>query len=245
MITKNEIKLIRSLKIKKNREQEGLFVVEGQKALLEILDSGLEVVQVFSTGPINSNIEAPWSDISENELRQISSFVTPNDVVALVKIPKIEEGELAFKGLVIALDNVQDPGNLGSILRSADWFGVGTVICSEDTVDRYNSKVVQASMGAVGRINVLYGNLLSRLEEIKGSHTIYGASLKGTNAYELSWPREAVLLIGNEANGLGTRYDSVVRAHISIPGFGGVESLNASVACSILCSEYRRQHQVD
>jgi len=242
MITKNEIKLIRSLKIKKNREQEGLFVVEGQKALLEILDSGLEVVQVFSTCPINSNIKAPWSEISKKELRQISSFVSPNDVVALVKIPKIAERELESKGLVIALDNVQDPGNLGSILRSGDWFGVGTIMCSEDTVDVYNSKVVQASMGAVGRINVTYGDLHSRLEEIKGSHTIYGASVKGTNAYELSWPREAVLLIGNEANGLGTRYDSVVSAHISIPGFGGVESLNASVACSILCSDYRRQH---
>lgn len=241
MITKKEIKLLRSLRTKKNREAEGLFVVEGQKVLAEIQGSGMEVVKVFSMGPVDTNITAPCSDISERELRQISSLVSPNDVVALVKIPQRDEETLRLEGLVLALDDVQDPGNLGSILRSADWFGVRTVLCSEDTVDVYNSKVVQASMGAIGRVNAVYGNLHSRLAELKGSHTIYGASVKGTNAYELAWPKEAVLLIGNEARGLGTQYDPVVTAHISIPGYGGVESLNAAVACAVLCSEYRRQ----
>jgi len=241
MITKNEIKLLRSLRTKKNRQEEGLFVVEGQKVLTEIEESGLEVVKVFSMGPLDNKITAPWSDISERELREISSLVAPNDVVALVRIPQPPKEYQKLEGLVIALDNVQDPGNLGSILRSADWFGIRTILCSEDTADVYNSKVVQASMGAIGRVNTVYGNLHSRLEELKGGHTIYGASVKGTNVYELSWPKEVVLLIGNEARGLGAQYDSVVTAHISIPGSGGVESLNASVACAVLCSEYRRQ----
>jgi TrmH family RNA methyltransferase len=241
-ITKKEIKLLRLLRTKKNREEEGLFVVEGQKVLAEIHRSGLEVVKVFSMDPLDTNITAPCAHISKKELQQISSLVSPNDVVALVRIPQRVEETMRPKGLVIALDNVQDPGNLGSILRSADWFGVTAVLCSEDTVDVYNSKVVQASMGAIGRVNAVYGNLHSRLAELKGSHAIYGASVKGANAYELSWPEQAVLLIGNEARGLGTQYDSVVTAHISIPGHGGVESLNASVACAVLCSEYRRKH---
>ena len=241
MITKNEIKLFRSLRAKKNREQEGLFIVEGQKVLLEILDSGLEVVKVFTTVPLNPDMASITTDVSAKELKQISTFISPHDLVALVKIPEANKGSQDLKGLVIALDNIQDPGNLGTILRSAEWFGVQTVLCSKDTVDVYNSKVVQASMGAIGKIDVGYVDLQARLNEMGPTHKIYGTALKGTNVYELTWAVDAVLLIGNEASGLGTRYDSVIDEHITIPAFGSVESLNAAVACSILCSEYRRQ----
>ena len=239
MITKNEIKLIRSLRNKKSRDEEGLFIVEGKKALTEILDSGMEVDRIYSTISVDARTEAQFADISVAELKQISTLVTPYELVALVKIPPPFEQPL--KGLILALDNIQDPGNLGAILRSADWFGIESIICSEDTVDVFNPKVVRASMGAVGRIKVFYVDIVSRLQELKTTHKVYGASMKGTSAYELSWEEDAVLLIGNEANGLGEKYDAVVDEYITIPAAGKVESLNAAVACSILCSEYRRQ----
>ncbi|MBL4752581.1 MAG: RNA methyltransferase [Flavobacteriales bacterium] len=241
MITKNEIKLFRALRNKKHRDQEGLFVVEGLKVLLEIKASGLEVIKIFTTIPIDSLIADPQVDISLKELKQVSSFVSPHEMIALVRKPEKRE-KLEQKGLIIGLDNIQDPGNLGTILRSADWFGVEGIMCSHDTVDLYNPKVIQASMGGIARQRVDFVDLLPRLKELKSTHRIFGASLTGSNVYELQWPENSVLLIGNEASGLGDKFDAVVDEYITIPNFGSLDSLNAAIACSILCSEYKRQH---
>ena len=145
-------------------------------------------------------------------------------------------------GLIIGLDNIQDPGNLGAILRSAEWFGAQGILCSNDTVDLYNSKVIQASMGGIARQRVDHTNLETAIRELKKTHTIIGTTLTGTNVYNFKWPENSVLLIGNEAAGLNEKYDSLSDEHITIPSFGNLDSLNAAVACSILCSEYRRQH---
>ncbi|MBL4734651.1 MAG: RNA methyltransferase [Flavobacteriales bacterium] len=242
MITKNELKLIRSLKDKKNREKEGLFIVEGEKILNEMLRGGLDVVRIFSLASLDLEIEAPVVEISEKELKQASALISPHDLIALVKIPAKPANGPDLKGFIVALDDIQDPGNMGTILRSADWFGFNTVLCSLATVDVYNSKVVQASMGSVARVSVVYTDLLNQLRSMKSSHNIYGGSLRGSNAYEINWPEDSVLLIGNEAAGLGTKYDSVIDEHVTISTFGRAESLNAAVAFSVLSYEYRRQH---
>ena len=241
MITKNEIKLLRALRNKKDREREGLFVAEGLKVLLEIKDSGLEVVKVFTTIPLDPIISDPQAMISIKELKQVSSFISPHELIAMVRIPKAV-GDLPRKGLIIGLDNIQDPGNLGSMFRSADWFGVEGILCSHDTVDLYNPKVIQASMGGIARQQVDYVDLLTGLGAMKSTHRIFGATLQGSNVYELDWPENSVFLIGNEAAGLDDKYNVVIDEYITIPSFGTVESLNAAVALSILSYEYRRNH---
>lgn len=230
------------MKNKKIREKEGLFVVEGLKVLLEIRDAGFDILKIFTTIPLDPIIKEKFEVISEKELKQVSAFTSPHELIALVRKPKPIKDRLSAKGLIIGLDNIQDPGNLGTILRSAEWFGAKGIICSADTVDLYNSKVIQASMGGIARQRVDYTDLFLSIKELRKTHKIIGTSLAGPSVYKFEWPESSVLLIGNEAAGLNDKYTPLIDEYVTIPSVGSLDSLNAAVACSILCSEYRRQH---
>jgi len=238
MLSKNQIKLITRLKQKKYRSQEGFFVAEGVKVINELLQSSLKLNHVFSTVPFNidANLETL---ITENELKKISFLTTPNKALALFEIPKIQE--IRLDRLVVALDAVRDPGNLGTIIRLCDWFGINNLVCSEDTVDCYNPKVIQATMGSITRVNVSYVDLKHFLKEVK--EPIYGAFMDGDNVYKTTLPNKGVLIMGNEANGISKPIEVLISKRIAIPRFGDLqatESLNVATATAILLSEFKR-----
>lgn len=215
-----------------------MFVVEGIKVVNEFLNSSYELESLFSTDTAFSNIDG-FVDISEEELKKISRLTTPNKVVGLFRIP--EEKQLESKGLIVALDAINDPGNLGTIIRLCDWFGVNELICSKDTVDCYNSKVVQASMGSLTRISITYCDL----EEYINTSNLpsFIADMDGANVYQTKLPKEAILIMGNEANGISEAVRNLVENKVSIPRFGNLqqtESLNVATATAILLSEFRR-----
>ena len=235
MITTAEIKFVKSLSQKKFRDSEGLFVVEGEKMVQEALKSGFEVERVYRK-----------EEIGEAAMARISALSSPSPVLALVKKP-----DVAFKapseGLYLALDGIRDPGNLGTILRIADWFGIDAVYASEDTVELYNPKVVQATMGAIFRIPFYTTNIPSLCSSYPGK--VYGTFLDGENMYgkELSNGTEApsVIVIGNEANGISANTAACVTDRLFIPPFPaddpGSESLNAAVATAVTVAEFRRR----
>ncbi len=238
-LSKNKIKWIRSLQLKKNREELGLFIVEGEKMVNEALKSfsnQVEFLCLTKSSAIsyeNSNFEVAIA--SEDELKSISSLKNPNKSLAILKIPSKKRITTDFR---IALDGIQDPGNMGTILRLADWFDVKEIICSKETVDVYNPKVVQASMGAIFRINVIYCDLPTYLAKIK--EPIFGALLEGQNIYKKEIEPKGILVLGNEGNGISREVISLVSEPITIPKFGQAESLNVSVATGILLSEFFR-----
>ncbi|WP_452597520.1 TrmH family RNA methyltransferase [Pontimicrobium sp. MEBiC01747] len=238
MLSKNQIKLITRLKQKKYRLQDGLFVAEGVKVINELLQSSLTLNHVFSTTPFNidANLETL---ITENELKKISFLTTPNKALALFEIPEVKA--VNFNTLVVALDAVRDPGNLGTIIRLCDWFGIDNLVCSEDTVDCYNPKVIQATMGSITRVNIKYVNLADFLKEVKTS--VYGAFMDGDNVYSATLPNTGVLVMGNEANGISKTIETLITKRIAIPRFGALqatESLNVATATAILLSEFKR-----
>ncbi len=239
-LSKNHIKLITSLQQKKYRQKHKLFVAEGVKVVEEFLNSDFECERVFATENYEfSGLEDKRVLISDLELKKISQLKTPNKVLGLFKIP--ENQELGNQGLVVALDAINDPGNLGTIIRLCDWFGVDILVCSKDTVDCYNQKVVQASMGSLTRVAIVYGDLTSYLKST--NLPSYIADMDGTNVYETSLPKEAILIMGNEANGVSKEVREIVDAKISIPRFGKIqetESLNVATATAILLSEFKR-----
>ncbi|WP_299338475.1 RNA methyltransferase [uncultured Psychroserpens sp.] len=236
MLTKSHIKLITSLNQKKFRQQHQLFVVEGIKGIQEFLNSHYELYQLFSTEPI---FNAEIIQISEQELQKISSLKTPNTAVAVFKIPKTSNG--TFDGLVLALDDVRDPGNLGTIIRLCDWFGIRHLICSKATVDCYNSKVVQATMGSLTRVEVQYLDLKSFIEV--STIDVFGTFMDGQNIYNESLPEEGIIIMGNEANGISEAIEQLVTTKLSIPRFGDLkatESLNVATATAIVLNEFKR-----
>ncbi|MCM4154818.1 RNA methyltransferase [Gramella sp. AN32] len=239
MLSKNQIKLIKSLSQKKYRKKHGLFVVEGKKGIMEFLNSGFELENLFAKANIFSDNMA--TIISENDLGKISNLVSPNEALAIFKIPK-ESNFDKSSGLILALDGIRDPGNLGTIIRLCDWFGIETLVCSEDTVDCYNPKVVQASMGSLARIKVSYLDLAEFLQQSKMLK--YGAFLEGDNVYRKDLMDNAILIMGNEANGISEKIEELVSEKINIPQFGknqNTESLNVATATSILLSEFKRR----
>ena len=240
MLSKNQIKLITLLKQKKYRVQHQLFVVEGVKTIKELLDSNFELSQLYTTTLDFNVFDVLTSKISETELKKISFLKTPNAALALFKIPKSKN--IDFNKLVIALDNVRDPGNLGTIIRLCDWFGVEDLICNTETVDCFNPKVIQASMGSIKRVNITYVDLnilLSERTEVK-----FGAFMDGDNVYKLNLPEKGIIVLGNEANGISPNIETQIEQRISIPRFGDLqetESLNVANATAILLSEFKRR----
>ncbi|TXI63126.1 MAG: RNA methyltransferase [Flavobacterium sp.] len=240
MVSKNQIKLITSLQQKKYRKQEQLFFAEGVKVVQELLNSNFELQDLFTTKQDFLTVSRDKVHaISEAELKKISALTTPNTCLAVFKIPKAKE--MIEKGLIVALDDVRDPGNLGTIIRLCDWFGIETLFCTEESVDIYNPKVVQATMGSISRVNVVYGNLESFLSQTKLS--VFGTFMDGKNIYQEKLPKEGVIIMGNEANGISPSVEKLVSERIAIPRFGNLqvtESLNVATATAIILSEFKR-----
>ncbi len=245
MISKSQISFIKSLHQKKIRKEHGLFIVEGLKSLSEFIHSDYVIDSIFhienvmpKLGKLSQNIKL--YEISQTELSKISTLSTPQALLAIIKIPESEE--LTTKSLKssfsLALDNIQDPGNLGTIIRTADWFGLKYLICSTDTVDVYNPKVVQASMGSLARVKVIYTDLEDFLKNTE--LPIFGALLDGRSVYKTDFGNEGILLLGNEGNGISNDLLKLITFPVTIPRFGRAESLNVAISASIFCSELRR-----
>ncbi|MCM8569037.1 RNA methyltransferase [Gramella jeungdoensis] len=244
MVSKNQIKLIKSLSQKKFRNKYGLFVVEGLKGVREFINSDYELNSLYTTGEI-FNVPGELSDkIKEKDLRKISFLKTPQQALAVFTIP--QQKNINLNGLVLVLDGVRDPGNLGTIIRLCDWFGIESIVCSEDTVDCYNPKVVQASMGSLTRVNVSYTDLKDFFLNNRNV-PVYGAMLDGENIYSSNLPDSAFIVMGNEANGVSEEVKKLLTREINIPQFGqdqNTESLNVATATAIILSEFRRGNSI-
>jgi len=239
LVSKSQIKLITSLHQKKYRDKLGLFVAEGPKVIKELLDAGIKLHSLFSTENFNG-ITQNFYIVTKREINKISYLKTANTSLAVFEIPS--QRPISEKGIIVALDAVRDPGNLGTIIRICDWFGVTQLVCSLDTVDFYNPKVVQASMGSNSRVNVLYVSLREYIE--KSSLPIYGGCLEGESVFSQSLPKDVVIVLGNEANGISKEINSLLTKKITIPQFGDqqkTESLNVATAAAIIISEFKRK----
>ena len=237
-LSKNHIKLITSLSQKKYRQKHKLFVVEGVKVVQEFLNSSYELDIVFSSD-INFSSTNKFIKVTDQELKKISSLKNPNKVLAIFKIPN--QINPIIDGLILALDSINDPGNLGTIIRLCDWFGIEQLVCSNETVDCFNSKVVQASMGSLTRVAVSYLDLKKYLQN--ASVPIFVADMDGLDVYKTKLPDSALLVLGNEANGISDEIKQLVTTKITIPRYGAfqqTESLNVATASAILLSEFRR-----
>jgi TrmH family RNA methyltransferase len=240
MVSKNQIKLISSLHQKKFRFEHQLFFAEGVKVIQELLKSNYILEHLYSTEPLFDEVNANFKTlILESDLKKISALSTPNNCLAVFKIPSAKP--IMEQGLIIALDDIRDPGNLGTILRLCDWFGISQVICSEQTVDIYNPKVVQATMGSIARLNVSYENLDLFLQ--KSTLPVFGTFMDGATIYRETLPKEAIIVMGNEANGISESIEKIIKNRLTIPRFGDLqqtESLNVATATAIILSEFRR-----
>jgi len=238
VISKNQIKFIKSLSLKKNRVKAQLFVAEGEKIVNELLNSKFEIEHIFATkhfSGINSSEKSSITLVSNEELSRISNLTSPNNVLAIVSFNKKEFENNT--GITLVLDDVNDPGNLGTIIRMCDWFGVTELICSKNTVDCYNPKVVQSSMGSLFRVNVKYLVLATYLVDVETP--IYGAYMNGIDVKGQKLPKQAHLLMGNEANGISDSIKKYITNKVKIKNIGkNTESLNVAVATSILLHEF-------
>jgi RNA methyltransferase, TrmH family len=245
MLSKSQISLLKSLQHKKFRIEHGLFLVEGYKSVNEFANSAYQIEAIYHTNAIDPKLlklsgKINFHEISLNDLEKISSLKSPQDVIALVKIPAwpvLNEVTLKQK-FAIALDGIQDPGNMGTIIRTADWFGIKHIICSDDTVDAYNPKVVQATMGSLSHVNIYYVDLVDFLTKI--NLPLFGALLNGTNIYKTNFGTEGVVIMGNEGNGLRPEIIKLVQKAVTIPRVGNAESLNVGIATAIFCAEINR-----
>jgi TrmH family RNA methyltransferase len=242
MLSKREVKYIQSLCQKKHRTEERLFLVEGEKAVAELLRSDWQVRQVYATTDwINSHadLSIPVLAADEDQIQQMSGLRSARSVLALVEMPTPQPIPLQPDGFSLVLDTIQDPGNMGTLLRIADWFGIQHIIASEDSADLYNPKVIQSSMGSFLRVQVSFTSLADWLRQYEAP--VMGAVLNGKSVYEESPREQAALIIGNEGNGIHSELHSLIRIPVSIPRLGGAESLNAAVATGILLSYLKRK----
>lgn len=243
MISKNQIKIINSLQQKKYRKIHQQFFAEGKKVIQELLNSNFELIELFTTQESFPNVpKSQINTISDADLKKISALITPNDSLAIFKIPN-ENKLKTDNGLTIALDDIRDPGNMGTIIRLADWFGVLQIVCSNETVDVYNPKVVQSTMGSLARVNVVYLNLNDYLKTC--NLPVYGTLLEGKNIYSEKLNRNAVVVLGNESNGISATIQEFITQKITIPRFGTLqetESLNVATATAIVLSEFCRNN---
>lgn len=257
MLSKARIKQIHSLEQKKYRRQEGLFVAEGHKLVGELLAAGHSPVYICHTQswqvPQNAkdgaiHKDSPVDIVTEAELRSASLLQHPQQILALFPLPRWERPvpQIGNEKLVLALDGVQDPGNLGTICRLADWFGIEDIVCSAETVDVFNPKAVQATMGAISRVRVHYTDLKAFLQEASAlSVPIYGTFLDGRNIYERSLTPYGIIVMGNEGKGISPDISDMVTDRLFIPNYPQerptTESLNVAVATAITCAEFRRR----
>lgn len=253
-MTNHTIKLIRSLHQKKYRNQEQLFTVEGTKSVLELLASDLQTKKLFYTEKFENqyfsfiqkakNRIPEVERITQKQLEKITTFKTNDTVLAVVKIPKNQSFPFhhAHDEFALALADIRDPSNLGTIIRIADWYGISKIICSETCVDWYNPKTISASMGSFIRIKSFYTNLESFLPQIQ--LPVFGAFMEGTPIHEFEEISKGIILIGNESQGIPKNLESIVSQKITIPRFGHAESLNAGIATAIICDNFMRLTKV-
>ena len=247
MISKNQQKYIRQLEQKKYRKQEGLFVAEGTKVVGDLLKRYTPHA-VFATTQWQAAEGITPQILTDEELQRISFQQHPQQVLALFPIPSQDTSDplalLNNQTLALALDGVQDPGNLGTIIRIADWFGISTLICSEDTADAWNPKVVQATMGSLARVNILYTSLPDLLDRLPDTYPVYGTFLDGKNIYAEELTLGGLIVMGNEGNGISEEMHQRINRRLLIPDFHQGEtadSLNVAIATAITCSEFRRR----
>ena len=241
MITKNEIKFIRSLKIKKNRMKSKQFIVEGEKVVDELIDSSMELVKLYSTSSKYESLEDRYTNISKTNLSQISNLKTPNKVLAIFRIPTPEK--IDFSSQIIALDNISDPGNLGTIIRLCDWFGIKDLLCNTESVDCYNSKVVQASMGSISRVNITYLDFNDLFSDKKLNAVT--ADLDGHPLNEFKFQKNQIVIFGNESMGISDEIKSMVKDRVTIPRYNSnldVESINVANSVAIVLAELKNRN---
>ena len=246
MISKNQIKLIRQLEQKKYRQREGLFVAEGPKVVGDLMRRW-KPVAVFATDDYTPPVAVEVQRITADELRRSSLLQHPQQVLALFPLPNVQRSTFNVqRSIILALDGVQDPGNLGTIIRIADWFGIDDIVCSEDTADAWNPKVVQATMGSIARVNISYTNLPALLDQLPADTPVYGTLLDGDDIYSQPLSAGGIIVMGNEGNGLSAEVRRRVTHRLLIPSFregDTAESLNVAVATAIVCSEFRRSEK--
>lgn len=250
MLSKNDIKNIKSLELKKFRDEKRLFVAEGHKLVGELLGVFKCVLLVATDEWLAGHGRIPADRIeavTADELKRASLLRSPQDVLAVFCIPddKSAMKEAAAKNLVLALDDVQDPGNLGTIMRIADWFGIKDIFCSKGTADIYNPKAVQATMGAISRVKIHYTELAKEIASLPASVPVYGTFLEGDIIYDTELSGNGVIIMGNEGNGISREVGKTVNRKLYIPnwpaGAATSESLNVAIATAIVCSEFRRR----
>lgn len=248
MISASKIKFVKSLGFRKFRRLHQQFVVEGPKMMDELFESDFTPVEIFAV--------EDWTDkqrglpamyrklittVTEKEIGRLSGMKTANQVLATVQIPVREISQKVFGKLLLVLDGIADPGNLGTIIRTADWFGMQNILCSTDCVELYNPKVIQATMGSLFRVKVFYENLDQMITTFGKDIPVFGTMLDGENIYNLEFPEQAMIVIGSESHGISPKIQKFLTHKITIPAFGsGAESLNAAVATGIVCSEFMR-----
>lgn len=251
MISKNQIKYIHQLELKKFRKQEGLFIAEGHKVVGDLLRAGFKPRQIFAVQDwITDNssqlsvLDSQLSEVILEELTRLSLLQHPQQVLALFPIPDEQTIPSPKNALSILLDNVQDPGNLGTIIRIADWFGIDTIYCSLGTVDAWNPKVVQATMGSIARVHIKYVDPQLLFDSLPDKFPVYGTFLDGDNIYTQQLSQQGIIVMGNEGNGISDAVRSRVTHKLLIPDFhkgDTADSLNVAIATAITCSEFRRR----
>jgi TrmH family RNA methyltransferase len=245
MLSKNQIKWVRSLELKKNRREKGVFVAEGPKVVGDLLRAGYKAHTIFCIREAEyATVDARLVAVTSEELCKLSFLQHPQEVLAVFEIPNsLATACREPKALCLALDGIQDPGNLGTIIRIADWFGIDTIYCSEDTADCYNPKVVQATMGSLAHVDLVYTDLEALLRQYDGP--IYGTLLDGQNIYQQELSNEGIIVMGNEGNGISPAIRQLVTHKLLIPNYNPssetAESLNVAIATAITCAEFRRR----
>ncbi|WP_339043932.1 RNA methyltransferase [Cardinium endosymbiont of Tipula unca] len=246
-LSKIKVKYIRQLALKKYRSESASFVLEGKKSIQSLLSSGYEIKFIVGTASffkenpgffIGVRKEIEVFEVRNTALSHLGSFSNNHDLLAVVTIPKPTDPVVPSVGITLALDDIRDPGNLGTIIRIADWYGIQTILCSQSTVDLYNPKVLQASMGSFVNVNLPYVDLSHYLGEAKCP--IIGAVLAGKNIHDFSFPDSGILVIGNESNGIQHSVKRLLTHAVAIPGYGSMESLNAAIATAIACDNWKR-----
>ena len=256
MISKSQLQFVRSLHQKKFRSLHSKFLAEGPVLVAEALKSDFIIETIYTNGAGKKRLdlvqvpeETEVVEVSDAELQRLSLLKQPHEMLAVLQMRQSTLPE-EFNSLILALDHIADPGNLGTIIRIADWFGIKNIICSDDTVDVYNPKVVQATMGSLFRVEVAYASLPSMISEIKKKNEgfkIYGAMLSGKNIYKEKPEEKGMILMGNETRGISEELQNYIDVPLTIPSFNSndspsAESLNVAVATAIFCSEFRRQN---
>jgi len=251
MLSKNQLKHLQALRMGKFRAERQEFIAEGDKLARELLASDYRLTGVYAlpkwlerNESLVGKPELPVVEIEDYELGRISGLVTPQEVLVTASIPHAREVTWQdLTGPLVVLDHIQDPGNLGTIIRTADWFGFHHLVCSKGTVELYNPKVIQATMGSFLRVKVHYRDLAELFGEIPSNRMVYGSYAGGDDVFKVSLDPDGIILIGNESKGISPDLARFIRQRIGIPSFsGGADSLNASVAVAVLLAEFRRQN---